>query len=94
MSLEGLRDSSVAVIKSAIQHPLGLIKLPASGEVTFTPKEQRLLELNRELDVLSRQIVEARESTGLAEKRSSRLVRAEYQESGSLEKLGSLKSHY
>jgi len=69
MSLDNLRDLSIAIIKSSIVHPLGLIKLPPSGEAPFTPKERRLLDLHRELDALSRQIVEARESTGLSEKR-------------------------
>jgi len=71
MSLDSLRDVSLAIINSAIQHPLGLIKLSPSGEAPFSPKEQKLLELHRELDALSRQIVEARESTGLAERRTS-----------------------
>ena len=70
MSLEALRDVSVAIIQSSITHPLGLVKLPSSTETPFSPKELRLLELQRELDTLSRQIVETRESTGFPDKRA------------------------
>jgi hypothetical protein len=74
-SLDDLRDLSLTIIKSAIHHPLGLAKLTphAGGEVPFTPKERRLLDLHHELDTLSRRIVEARESTGIAEK-STRFI--------------------
>jgi hypothetical protein len=68
-SLDGLRDVSISIIKTVISHPIGFAKLPSSTETVFSPKEQQLLDLNRELDNLSREIVEARESTGLTEKR-------------------------
>src|SRR5271167_4656864 len=68
MSLDSLRDLSISIIHSSLSHPLGLVKLPSSTETVFTPKERRVLDLQRELDTLSRQIVEARESTGLPEK--------------------------
>ena len=71
MSLDTLRDLSISIIQSSLSHPLGLVKLAPSTETPFIPKEQRLLELHRELDALSRQMVEARESTGFAEKRTS-----------------------
>ena len=71
MSLDTLRELSVSIIRSSTSHPLGLVKLPSSTESPFSPKEQRLLDLQRDLDSLSRQIVEARESTGLPERRSS-----------------------
>src|SRR5271155_1660111 len=67
MSLDTLRELSVSIIRSSTSHPLGLVKLPSSTEWPFSPKEQRLLDLQRDLDSLSRQIVEARESTGLPE---------------------------
>lgn len=105
MSLESLRDLSIAIIKSSIVHPLGLIKLPPSGEAPFTPKERRLLDLHRELDALSRQIVEARESTGLSEKRMRTSVLRSFQgrrllgeagisESSLLERLESAQAEY
>ena len=74
-SFDDLHDLSLTIIKSAIQHPLGLAKLTpyAGAEVPFTPKERRLLDLHHELDTLSRRIVEARESTGIAEK-STRFI--------------------
>ena len=68
MSLDSLRDLSISIIHSSLSHPLGLSKLPSSTETIFTPKERRVLDLQRELDTLSRQIVQARESTGLPEK--------------------------
>jgi hypothetical protein len=69
MSLDTLRDLSISIIQSSLSHPLGLIKLPTSTETIFTPKERQLLDLHLTLDTLSREIVETRESTGLAEKR-------------------------
>jgi len=71
MSLDTLRELSVSIIRSSTSHPLGLVKLPSSTESPFSPKEKRLLDLQRDLDSLSRQIVEARESTGLPERRIS-----------------------
>jgi hypothetical protein len=70
MSLDGLRDLSIAIIASSLSHPLGLAKLPSTTESAFTPKERRVLDLQRDLELLSAQIVEARESSGLADKRS------------------------
>ena len=70
MSLDTLHELSISIIKSSLYHPLGLVKLPPSSETPFTPKERRVLDLQRDLDTLSRQIVEARESTGLPERRS------------------------
>jgi len=69
MSLDALHDLSITIIRSSTTHPLGFSKLPSSTESPFSPKEQRLLDLQRDLDTLSRQIVEARESTGLPERR-------------------------
>lgn len=71
MSLDALRDLSISIISTSLSHPLGLAKLSSSSETPFTPKERRVLDLQRELDTLSRQIVEARESTGLPERRTS-----------------------
>ena len=70
MSLSSLHDLSISIIQTSLSHPLGFIKLPSPTETPFTPKELRLLELQRELDSLSRQIVETRESSGLHEKRT------------------------
>ena|SRR5579859_382309 len=70
MSLEALRALSISIITSSISHPLGMAKLPSSTESVVTPKEQQLLDLQAELDTLSRKIVEARESTGLPERRT------------------------
>ena len=72
MSLDALQDLSIAIIQSSLSQPLGLAKLPPSTETPFTAKELRLLDLHRELDTLSRDIVEARESTGFSERRSIR----------------------
>jgi hypothetical protein len=69
MSLDLLRDLSISIIRSSLSHPLGFVSIPSSGETPFSPKERRLLDLHRELDTLSQQIVEARESTGLPERR-------------------------
>lgn len=73
MSLDSLRDLSIAIISSSLSHPLGLAKLPSTTESALTPKERRVLDLQRDLELLSAQIVEARESSGLADKRSSPL---------------------
>jgi hypothetical protein len=70
MSLDKLREVSVSIITSSITHSLGLVKLPSSNETPFNPKERHLLDLQRELDALSRQIVETRESTGIPDKRT------------------------
>ena len=72
MYLDKLRDVSVSIITSSITHPLGLVKLPSTTETPFNPKERHLLDLQRELDTLSRQIVETRESTGLPDKRTTK----------------------
>lgn len=69
MSLDGLRDLSISIIQTSLSHPLGLAKLPPSTETPFTLKERRVLDLQRDLEALSVQIVEARESSGLADKR-------------------------
>ena len=68
MSLDALRDLSISIIQSSLSHPLGLMKLASSTDVVFTAKERRVLDLQHDLDTLSRRIVEARESTGLPEK--------------------------
>jgi len=70
MSLDGLRDISISIIRSSLSHPLGLANLPPSSETPFNPKERRVLDLQRDLELLSVEIVEARESSGLAEKRT------------------------
>jgi len=70
MSLSPLHDLSISIIQTSLSHPLGFIKLPSSTETPFSPKELRLLDLQRELDSISKQIVETRESSGLHEKRT------------------------
>jgi hypothetical protein len=77
MSLDRLRDVSISILQSSLSHPLGFVKLPSLSEIPFTPKERCVLDLQRELDTLSRQIVEARESTGLPEKREFLLPSSE-----------------
>jgi hypothetical protein len=72
MSLDALRAQSISIIQTSLSHPLGLTKLPSSSESPFTPKEWRLLELNSELDLLTRQVFEAREAVGLPERRTPR----------------------
>jgi hypothetical protein len=69
MSLNSLHALSLSIIHSAITHPLGFIRLSPSTESPFTAKERKVLDLDRELDDLARQIVQTREEVGLPEKR-------------------------
>jgi hypothetical protein len=70
MSLDTLRDLSISIIQTSITHPLGLVKLPFSTSTPFNPKEQRLLDLHRELDILNLKVAELRDAGGLHEKRA------------------------
>ena len=70
MSLDTLRTLSVSILQTSLSHPIGFAKLQPFAEATFTPKESRLLDLHREFDSLSRQMVEARELAGLSDRRT------------------------